>query len=91
MTVRRGRLAALMAGVVSLLVMSGGVANAAPGAGPRHSYVGPFSTQASCASASEANNDPPEVVDSHCVYYTPTGPSGYGPPGWYYGRTVSIG
>ena len=71
MSMRVGRLAALVMGIVSVLALSGGVASAAA---PRtiweYNDGGPWPTQAICNAHSAAANDPPDVYTSPCNYYT---------------------
>jgi len=63
----RQRLVAVTAGTLSLFALSIGLANAS--ATPltyRGQYSIPFTTEAACAAASAARNDPPEVYSYPC-------------------------
>ncbi|MBE1593820.1 hypothetical protein ACFPOI_24400 [Nonomuraea angiospora] len=90
MAEHRVRLAALTMGVVSMLVASGGVADASAGRTYRVTYQGPFSADTTCNAYSAALNDPPDVYSSPC-FYSESGVPGYKLlPGWYFRYQYSI-
>ena len=63
----RRRLVAATAGTLSLFALTTGLANASTDSLTyRGQYSIPFTTQAACATASAARNDPPDVYSYPC-------------------------
>ena len=88
----RARSTSLAAAVTALFAVTGGIADATgTGLTYRGAWSIPFSTEASCDTASAARNDPPEVLSYPCSYYTsnPSSPNSGG-AGWYYYYRYSI-
>jgi hypothetical protein len=82
----RQRVAAVTAAAVSLFALSTGVANAtATPLAYRGQYSIPFTTQAACAAASAARNDPPDVYAYPCETVLIGGATE-----WHYWYTYSI-
>jgi hypothetical protein len=85
MSSRRGRIVTLAVGVVGLVAVSAGVADAAPTTlHYRTNYMGPISDQATCEARSAVLNDPPDVLTTSC-YYSATFPNTTtSDAGWYF-------
>ncbi|NRQ38865.1 hypothetical protein HII36_44650 [Nonomuraea sp. NN258] len=86
------RLTALALGMVSVLAIPGGIANAASARTYLTAFKGPFIENGEflCNRYSSYTHSPPDVYAYPC-FYTATGIPGYDPrPGWWFKYRYSI-